>query len=123
MGSSISEWIERYQSAARSDDPNEIAALFTEDAEYHTGPFDEPWRGRDEIVRNWIDRGDSGLEWEFDYEIMAADGHRYVIEGHTNYSSPHYRHSFSNVWMIDLAEGGRASLFREWWVEEPPPRG
>ena len=118
----VEQWVEGYQRAAKSDDPNDIAALFTENAAYHTGPFDEPWQGRDDIVRRWIDRGDSGLEWEFRYEILATDGNRTLLEAWTNYTSPHYSHSYNNVWLIELEATGRASLFKEWWLEDPATR-
>ncbi len=117
----VGKWIEAYQRASNSDDPDEISALFTEDAVYLTGPYDEPWRGRDEIVKQWIERGDSGLEWDFRYEIVAVEGDRAVIEAWTEYTSPQYKHSYSNVWVIEL-EGGRAKTFKEWWVEDPATR-
>jgi ketosteroid isomerase-like protein len=115
----ISSWIEAYQAASKSDDPAAIAALFTEDAEYHTGPFEDPWRGRDTIVREWIARGDSGVEWDFRYEVLATEGSRTIVEAWTSYTSPEYPHAFNNVWLIDLDADGRARLFKEWWIEDP----
>ncbi|MBI2238097.1 MAG: hypothetical protein HYU54_06185 [Actinobacteria bacterium] len=37
-----------------SNDPDEVAALFAEDAAYSYGPFREPNRGRDAIVAEWV---------------------------------------------------------------------
>jgi hypothetical protein len=47
----LTDWLERYFAAWRSNDPDEIAALFAADAVYSYGPFREPSIGRDAIVR------------------------------------------------------------------------
>ena len=46
----LAEWIERYIGAWNSNDPDEIGALFTDDALYYTEPFTPPWRGCAEII-------------------------------------------------------------------------
>jgi uncharacterized protein (TIGR02246 family) len=45
-------WLRRYFEAWVSNDPDDVAALFTEDALYWVGPFREPWVGRDQIVND-----------------------------------------------------------------------
>ena len=51
----VRAWIDSYIQAWNSNDPADIRALFTQDAAYHTEPYSPPWRGRDEIVRQWLD--------------------------------------------------------------------
>jgi uncharacterized protein (TIGR02246 family) len=46
----LADWIARYERAWASNDPDEIGALFSDDASYFTAPFREPWRGRQQIV-------------------------------------------------------------------------
>lgn len=118
----VERWVVAYQEACRSDDPDDIATLFTEDAEYHTGPFDEPWKGRATIVKEWIARGDSKLQWEFRYELLGIAGEIAIVEAWTQYTSPEYQHSYNNLWLIELVDGGRARSFREWWIEDPKTR-
>jgi uncharacterized protein (TIGR02246 family) len=46
-------WLQAYFAAWVSNDRDDVAALFTEDATYAVGPFADVWQGRDEIVRWW----------------------------------------------------------------------
>ena len=115
----VTGWIERYRRAALSDDPGEIAALFVEDAEYYDGPFGEPWRGRDEIVRQWIEQSDARLDWDFSHRVVAVDGSLAVLEVEYRYTSPEYRRTFRNVWLIDFDDEGRARSFKDYWIEDP----
>jgi ketosteroid isomerase-like protein len=56
----VRAWIDGYVRAWNSNDPADIRALFTQDAAYYTEPYGPPWEGRDEIVRQWLDRKDGG---------------------------------------------------------------
>ena len=47
----VEQWVKAYERAWASNDPEEIGALFTDDARYYTAPHREPWTGRDTIVR------------------------------------------------------------------------
>lgn len=49
----IESWIAAYERAWASDDPQDIAALFTEDAEYFTAPYRDAITPRDAIVEWW----------------------------------------------------------------------
>ena len=70
-------WLERYFAAWASNDPDEVAALFADDAVYSWGPFREPAVGREDIVRAWVDGGaPPGLETSF--EALAVEGDRGV---------------------------------------------
>jgi hypothetical protein len=37
---SVTSWVDRYLTAWRTNDPDDIAGLFTEDGEYHEGPYE-----------------------------------------------------------------------------------
>lgn len=113
-----SAWVERYLTAWSSDDPDDVAALFTEDARYLTGPFDEPWTGRDAIVAKWIEAGDSDVEWSFTWDVIAIDGDLAVIEGETTYLGPPEK-AYRNMWLVRFAGDGRAREFTEWWKKRP----
>lgn len=111
----VEAWVERYRLAWATNEPEDIAALFTEDAVYYTAPDREPWRGRDEIVRGWIGRKDEPGTWEFRHEVQAIAGDLAFVRGWTDYREPPTR--YSNLWVIRLGEDGRASEFVEWWME------
>lgn len=117
---SFDDWVRRYLVAWDTDDEADIASLFTDDATYQTGPFDEPWVGRDEIVARWQARGDSGTEWSFEWEVAAVERDLGVIVGETDY--PASGHHYKNVWFVRLTPDGRATSFQEWWFARPKPK-
>ncbi len=118
----VAEWVERYVRAWRTNEPDDIARLFAEDATYATGPFDQPWRGREAIVAGWLARKDEPGTWTFRSEVLATSPEGGVVRGWTTY--PADQQEFSNIWLIALDGDGRCSALTEWWVERPaPPEG
>lgn len=117
------DWLEAYRRAWGTDDPEQIGALFTNDATYAPWPFSEPWRGREMIVAKWIERSDSQAAWQFESEILAVEGETGVVAGLTTYPAHDDEPEavYSNIWVIRLAPDGRASSFAEWWVQRPDP--
>lgn len=120
----VESWLVAYRQAWTTDDPGDVAALFTEDATYSPRPFSKPWQGREAIVAKWIERGDSQNPWRFDAEVLAVEGDTGVIQGLTTYPAHHDEpeHAYSNIWVIRLAPDGRARSFAEWWVQRPKPK-
>jgi len=122
----IEEWLEQYKTAWKTDDPGDIARLFTEDACYYTAPYRDPYRGRDAVVSWWIGQEDSRIPWEFEYEVIAQEGDLYVIRGVTRYPQggsveggvPEVYH---NLWLVTLTADGRASEYVEYWMEADRP--
>jgi uncharacterized protein (TIGR02246 family) len=112
----VDTWMRAYVKAWETNDPDDIAALFTEEARYFTAPHREPWVGRDGIVEGWLDRKDQQGEWDFRYEILTITDDLAYVRGWTIYhdqATP----SYSNLWVLRFAEDGRCSEFTEWWME------
>jgi uncharacterized protein (TIGR02246 family) len=119
----LERWLDGYREAWRTDDPEQVAALFTEDATYLPSPFSKPWTGRQAIVERWIEHGDSQVEWQFESEILAVEDETGVVRGLTTYAATADGPEtiYSNIWVIRLAADGRARSFTDWWVERPQP--
>jgi hypothetical protein len=105
----ITRWVDGYLRAWRSNARVDIAALFTEDAEYHEAPFDTEWVGREEIIDGWQSRWDwqSG-GWDFDWSITSIDGRTAVITGVGHYAE---LGDFDNVWTVSFDETGLSTRF------------
>ena len=70
----VSAWVDGYRKAWESNEPDDIRALFTEDAVYRTEPYDDGWRGHDEIVAGWLDGRDEPGDTEFSWSPLISEG-------------------------------------------------
>lgn len=105
----VTRWVGRYMEAWESNASSDIAALFTEDAEYHEAPYATEWVGRDEIVEGWRSRWDwQQGGWEFEWSLASIDGQTVVITGIGHYKK---LGDFDNVWTVTFDESGRAKRF------------
>lgn len=118
----IERWLAEYRQAWSTDNEATIAALFTSDARYFTAPYRPPLVGSDEIARWWMEQGESRMRWEFTGEEIASDDSLYVVRGRTTYRDtpgPTGRPEvYHNLWLITLADDGRAREFVEYWMLE-----
>ena len=115
----VTAWMDGYLTAWDSNAPDDIRALFTDDAQYLTAPFDEPRVGVDAIVAGWVADQDQPGDHTFSWTLVAIDGDLAFVEGDTRYLEPGRR--YANLWVIRFAEGGRASSFTEWYMRYPEP--
>lgn len=111
----LQRFIDGYVRAWRSNSPDDIRAIFTDDAEYRYEPYSEPLLGRDAIASSWIERQDEAGTWSFDWTLVAVDADVAVVEGRTVYEG---EKTYRNLWVIRLSDDGRASSFTEWYMAE-----
>lgn len=115
-------WVAAYETAWRTNDPEDIRALFTDDAAYSTQPWGSPWTGADAIVDGWLESRDEPGTYTFEWDVAGVDGDRAFIEARTVYAPDSDRpdsRTYRNLWVIDFVEGGRARAFTEWYMKEP----
>ncbi|MGW9413846.1 nuclear transport factor 2 family protein [Arthrobacter cupressi] len=116
----VNAWMDKYIAAWTSNDPDDIRALFTEDAVYATRPdSDSPWRGHNEIVDGWTDAGDMPHAWAFEWTLLGQDGNLAFVQGLTTYFNG--QPTYDNLWVIRFAPDGRASEFTEWYMARKGP--
>src|SRR4051812_9735008 len=111
----VTGWVEGYIRAWNSNDPEQIAALFAEDAAYHPAPFGDPWRGRDAIVAEWLARKDPAGDTTFTWVPVTVSPDLSIVQGVTTYPAKTY----SNLWLIRLDTVGQCREFTEWWMRQP----
>ena len=117
---SFQGWLDRYVEAWRTYDPERIGGLFSDDAQYLYSPFQDPLRGRDAIVTNWLENKDAPGSWRAQYAPLAIEGNVGVATGRTEY----VRHGavwreFANVYICEFDGAGRCKRFTEWYMEKP----
>ena len=115
MSDRVTAWIDGYRRAWESNEPGDIRALFTEDAEYRTEPYSEPWSGLDDIVDGWLEAADEPGETTFDWAPLVETDEVAIVQATTVYAGGP---TYSNLWVIRLARDGRATEFTEWWMDQ-----
>ena len=118
MTDATARWMDAYLTAWESNEPDDIRALFTENAVYYTEPWTEPWRGVDAIVAGWLDRRDEPGDHTFDWSPLVVTDDVWVVQGVTTYPGGK---RYSNMWVIRAGDGGRAQEFTEWWMDQATP--
>ncbi len=116
-------WMEAYGRAWLSNDPQGVAALFTEDAVYAVSPFLEPRRGRDRIVAEWTSDPEGQTEIEFRHEVLAFEGERGVAWFGASFTRRGDGVRVEMDGVIDCAfdDDGRCREHREWYFKRELP--
>lgn len=115
----LEAWIKAYVLAWRSNDPALIGALFAEDATYAYSPWEEPLKGREAIVADWLREPDQPDSWQADYRPMLIQGDRALVTGRTRYADGKI---YSNLFVVDFDGEGRCGAFTEWYMRHPKPK-
>jgi len=111
----VTDWIDRYVRAWNTNDPADVAGLYTADATYRGAPYRPGFHGVDAIVADWLERADAPGETTFTWRPVALTDEVAVVEGTTTYPTQVFR----NLWVLRLDADGRCSEFTEWWMEVP----
>jgi ketosteroid isomerase-like protein len=110
--STVSAWVAGYLTAWKSNAPDDIRALFTDDATYSGQPRDvRAWRGIDAIVAGWIEHADAPDSFTFEWHPVATEGDTAVVQAAVEYLGST---TWDDLWVIRFAPDGRAVEFTEW---------
>jgi uncharacterized protein (TIGR02246 family) len=110
---SVRRWVDGYLNAWTTNDPADLAALFTEDAKYWTLPTRAPVEGLAAITADWVERADEPGDWTARLDVIAVDGDVAIVTGEVDYAAGD---DFANLWVIKFAGDHRAVEFTEWWI-------
>jgi uncharacterized protein (TIGR02246 family) len=109
-----SEWVAAYERAWRTAGTEPLAELFTADAIYTPGPWEEPHRGLDAIAAFWAKERQSPDEaFTFTSTPVAVDGDTAIVRTDVIYDAPRNTR-FRNLWVIAFTPDGHVRSFEEW---------
>ena len=96
--------------------PDQAAALFSEDASYRETPFDEPVQGAQEIRAYWSSLPQAQEGIRFAYEVLAVTERCGIAHWHGSYTyvDRATRVELDGILLVSLDDGGRCRDFREW---------
>jgi hypothetical protein len=113
-------WLDRYVEAWKSYDENTINDLFADDVLYKYSPQDEGLKGREEVVKSWLDNKDDPGTYDAKYEVLAIDGDTHVANGWSRYfdgPGGHLRDEYFNVYVCKFDGAGKCKEFIEYWIQ------
>jgi hypothetical protein len=112
--SDVAQWVAGYERAWRSPGTDTLSGLFTADAIYSQGPYEEAVVGLPAISTMW-ERERSGPDEDFRMtsEVVAVDGETAVVRVEVHYGGP-TKQEFRDLWVMGFAADGRCQAFEEW---------
>ena len=126
---SVQRWLDAYSHAWLTYDPDEIGALFSEDAEYLYHPWDtgnDVVRGRAAIIANWLENRDKAGAYRGEYHPLLVAGDQAVTTGTSSYYSDDTQttleRAYHNLWSLRFDDAGQCRSFTEWYMEAPKPK-
>lgn len=110
----VAAWMDGYRRAWVDNDPDQVEALFTEDAVYAADAFQPVWNGREEIIRRWT----AGIsqDVDMDADVWAVDGDLALVHWNVttrNHGDP-VAVEYDGVLVLRFA-GDRCRELREWF--------
>jgi hypothetical protein len=118
----VAQWLAAYGKAWETYDPQAIGDLFSADAAYYYHPYDEPTRGREAIVANWLENRDPEERYKGEYQPVVVEGNRAAAQGQSRYFAEDGKtleREYSNLFLLTFDDDGRCSEFREWYSKLP----
>jgi uncharacterized protein (TIGR02246 family) len=116
---SVARWITAYEAAWRAPGTDALAGIFTPDATYLQGPYDEPVTGLQAIASMWEAERDGPDEaFLMTSDIIAVDGVTAVMRVEVRYGDPAAQ-EWRDLWIVRFAADGRCASFEEWPFSPP----
>jgi hypothetical protein len=117
----VASWVAAYERAWRTPGTETLDQIFTPDATYRQGPYEEPVIGLPAIRRMWEEERQGPDEvFSMTSEIIAVDGAAAVVRVDVGYSDP-VRQEYRDLWVMRFAGDAVCSSFEEWpfWPKRP----
>jgi hypothetical protein len=112
--SQVGTWVSAYVRAWQSPGTEGLAVIFTPDATYQQGPYQERLTGLPAIARMWeAERAGPAEVFRLASEVVAVDGDIAVVRVEVRYGDP-VQQEFRDLWVIRFAADGRCAAFEEW---------
>jgi hypothetical protein len=110
----VSDWVAAYERAWRVSGTGALAGIFTQDATYRQGPYEEPITGLPAIAAMWEAERDGPDEvFRMTSDVIAADGDTAVVRVEVGYGDP-VDQEYRDLWVLRFADDARCDWFEEW---------
>lgn len=117
-------WVAGYERLWRTAGTDALAELFSAEATYSQGPYEETLVGLPAIASMWeAEREGSDEVFDLTSDIVAIDDATAVVRVQVLYRHP-VSQEYRDLWIIRFDNEGRCSSFEEWpfWPERGTAR-
>jgi mannose-6-phosphate isomerase-like protein (cupin superfamily) len=114
-------WLDRYEQLWRTAGTDQLASLFTDDAQYLKSPVEEPRAGLAAIAAMWDEARDGPNDvFTMTSKVVAVSGDTGVVRVVVRYGDP-VTQEYVDLWVVRIDDSGRAVHFEEWpfWPGKP----
>jgi uncharacterized protein (TIGR02246 family) len=113
----LQAWLGKYEAAWEQRDPDQAAALFTENATYRETPFQEPFKGRAGIRKYWAEVTADQRMIDFKSDVIAVQGNVGVAHWSATLTtaSTGAKVELDGVFVLTFDASGLCASLREWW--------
>lgn len=117
------ELLERYARACETRDGDDWVALFSEHAEYHEDPFEQPMVGHNALRAYLLRAAESTEQSEFTVERHWVVGSTVLASWHGSFIRRRdgARVRLAGFMTLEVGPDGRIDRFREWWHHRETP--
>jgi hypothetical protein len=113
-------WLDAYGQAWVNRNPEDAAALFTENGTYQVTPFLDPMCGKKAIFEYWSEVAQTEKDIKFEYEILVANAEINIARWSASFVivPPGLQTQLDGIFLISLDEQGRCKSLQEWWHKQ-----
>lgn len=110
----VMAWVAAYERAWRSPGTDKLDEIFTLDATYSQGPYEQPRVGLAAIAQMWEATRDGPDDvFTMTSVPVAVEGDTAVVRVEIRYGEP-LQQEYRSLWVMRFAEDGRCSSYEEW---------
>jgi ketosteroid isomerase-like protein len=115
--SALSNWLDAYGEAWESRDADAAAKIFSEDANYHVTPYEDPHVGQDGVRNYWAGVTENQRNVQFEYQTLSVTGNTGIAHWSANFDvapdGPHIE--LNGIFVLEFDADGKCRRLREWW--------
>ena len=113
----VKAWLKGYETAWETLDPEQAAALFTENATYRDNPYENAYQGRAGIRQYWATVTSDQKDVDFTSEVLTVTGTTGIAHWRSQFKSKESGDTITldGIFVLEFADSRLCRSLKEWW--------